>query len=81
MPTIDAGQTGPLRSARGGGEGTDDAWNDIAAKTAVKVAHEKVNRLIKQCKQAIDDVRLAIQLSNDRIQDRSTEENSLKKVS
>ena len=57
-----------------------DGWNDLAARAAIKSAHEKVTRLIKQCKQSIEDVKIAIQMANDRIQDRSIEENALKKV-
>lgn len=60
--------------------GINGAWNDLASKTAVKVAHEKVNRLMKQMKQSLDDVRLAIQMSSDKIQDRAVEENAVKKV-
>ena len=57
-----------------------DGWNDIAAKAAIKSAHEKVTRLMKQCRQSIEDVKTAVQMSNDRMNDISLEENALKKV-
>lgn len=61
--------------------GDQGGWTDLAAKAAIKVAHEKVNRLIKEARQAVDDVKLSIQMSHDRMQDRSMEESKLKKVS
>jgi len=69
-----------LMASAGPGASATDPWNDMAAKAAVKVAHEKINRTIKECRQSIEDVRLALQLSNDRMQDRSVEENALKKT-
>lgn len=64
----------------GSSSGGDSGWNDLAAKAAIKVANEKVNRLIKEARQAVDDVKLSIQMSHDRVQDRSMEESKLKKV-
>lgn len=58
----------------------NEVWGDLAAKASIKAAHEKVNRLIKEARQAVDDVKLAVQLSNDRMQDRTMEEAKLKKV-
>lgn len=70
----------PRGLAADGGGGEDGPWNDVAAKAAIKAAHEKVNRLIKEARQAVDDVKLAIQMGNDRMNDRTMEEAKLKKV-
>lgn len=63
-------------------QGNDgDPWNDLAAKTAIKVASEKLNTQIKQCRQSLDDVRVSIQTStNDKYQDTTFQENAVKNV-
>lgn len=74
-------QYGPKRPITGGGGNSDnEVWSDLAAKASIKAANEKVNRLIKEARQAVDDVKLSVQLSNDRMQDRTMEEAKLKKV-
>ena len=58
-----------------------DGWNDLAAKTAIRVASEKLNSQIKQCRQSLEDVRVSIQTStNDRYQDTTFQENAVKNV-
>jgi hypothetical protein len=77
---LSTSQFGLQRPTSGGAGPSNGDWNDLAAKASIKAAHEKVNRLIKEARQAIDDVKLSIQMSNDRMQDRTMEEAKLKKV-
>jgi hypothetical protein len=64
----------------GKGGGGDGFWNEVAAKSAVKMAADKLNRMVKEHARTIEDVRLALMMNNDGAKDRSGEENSLKKL-
>ena len=63
-----------------GAIGNAGYWNDVAAKAAVKMAADKVNRIIKECVRTVEDVRMALMISNDKGKDRTAEENALKRV-
>jgi len=56
-----------------------DYWSDIAAKSSVRVAGDKLNRMIKEASKSVEDVRISLMVG-DKHKDRSPEEDSLKRV-
>lgn len=63
----------------GTGSNNLDYWNDVAAKASVKLAAEKLNRMMKEAHKSIEDVRMSLMIG-DKSKDRQVEQDSLKRV-